>query len=161
MVLADLYWLLHREQRASARDPLTFCKGVKAMQSKYVVALSVAAGFALGVAAIQTLQAQAKPPGYLVAEVAVTVDQDAYMNPFMTETLKSTKDAGAKYLAGGFNNATAVSGAPAANRVVILQFENIDKAKAWYAGGQKEREKELGSKVASSFRIQAVDGVNP
>jgi uncharacterized protein (DUF1330 family) len=123
------------------------------MQSKYVVALSVAAGFALGVAAIQTLQAQAKPPGYLVAEVAVTVDQDAYMkSPFMTETVKSIKDTGAKYLAGGFNNATALSGAPAANRIVILQFENVDKAKAWYTAGQKEREKELGSKVASSFR---------
>jgi uncharacterized protein (DUF1330 family) len=132
------------------------------MQTKYTVALSVAAGFALGVAAIQALQAQAKPPGYLVAEVAVTVDPDTYMkSPFLTETMKSTKDAGAKYLAGGFNNASALSGAPAANRVVILQFENIDKAKAWYAGGQKERERELGSKVASSFRILAVDGVNP
>jgi uncharacterized protein (DUF1330 family) len=62
----------------------------------------------------------------------------------------------AKYLAGGFNDATALSGALAANRVVILQFENIDKAKDWYAAGQKEREKELGSKVASSFRVLAV-----
>jgi uncharacterized protein (DUF1330 family) len=37
--------------------------------------------------------------------------------------MKSMKEAGAKYLAGGFNDATALSGAPAANRVVILQFE--------------------------------------
>ena len=80
------------------------------MQTKYTVALSVAAGFALGVAAIQALQAQAKPPGYLVAEVAVTVDPDTYMkSPFLTETMESTKDAGAKYLAGGFNNASALS----------------------------------------------------
>jgi uncharacterized protein (DUF1330 family) len=131
------------------------------MQTKYTIALSLTAGFALGVAAIQILHAQAKPPGYLVAEVAVTVDQDAYMkSPFMTETVKSIKDTGAKYLAGGFNNATALSGAAAANRVVILQFENVDKAKAWYAAGQKEREQNLGSKVASNFRILAIDGVN-
>ena len=67
---------------------------------------------------------------------------------------------GAKYLAGGFNNATALSGASPANRVVLLQFESIDKAKAWYADGQAEREKKLGSKVASSFRILAIEGVN-
>ena len=67
---------------------------------------------------------------------------------------------GAKYLAGGFNNATALSGASPANRVVLLQFESIDKAKAWYADGQAKREKKLGGKVASSFRILAIEGVN-
>jgi uncharacterized protein (DUF1330 family) len=67
---------------------------------------------------------------------------------------------GGKYLAGGFNNATALSGASPANRIVLLQFESIDKAKAWYADGQAEREKKLGSKVASSFRILAIEGVN-
>jgi uncharacterized protein (DUF1330 family) len=45
--------------------------------------------------------------------------------------VKSIKDTSAKYLAGVFNNATALSGAAAANRVVILQFENLDEAKAW------------------------------
>jgi uncharacterized protein (DUF1330 family) len=53
-----------------------------------------------------------------------------------------------------------LSGASPANRIVLLQFETFDKAKAWYADGQAEREKKLGSKVASSFRILAIEGAN-
>jgi uncharacterized protein (DUF1330 family) len=79
---------------------------------------------------------------------------------FMKQTVPTIKAVGGKYLAGGFNNATALSGASPANRIVLLQFETIDKAKAWYADGQAEREKKLGSKVASSFRILAIEGVN-
>ena len=123
-------------------------------------ALVLSAGLIVGGSIVQSLHAQSKPPGYLLAEVAVTVDEKAYMDSdFMKQTLPSIKAAGAKYLAGGFNNATAVSGTPAANRVVLLEFDSIEKAKAWYADGQAEREKTLGSKVASSFRILAIQGV--
>ena len=119
------------------------------------------AGLLIGGGVVQILHAQAKPPGYLLAEVAVTVDEATYKDSeFMKQTVPTIKTAGGKYLAGGFNNATALSGAAPANRIVILQFESIDKAKAWYADGQAEREKKLGSKVASSFRILAVEGVN-
>lgn len=120
----------------------------------------VAASLLVGAGAVQVLHAQSKPPGYLLAEVAVTVDKDAYMNSqFMKETVPTIKAAGGKYLAGGFNNGTALSGAPPANRIVLIQFENVDKAKAWYDAGQREREKTEGSKVASSFRILAIEGV--
>ena len=46
------------------------------------------------------------------------------------------KEAGGKYLAGGFDKAVRLSGIPPANRYVIVQCENMDKAKAWYEGGQ-------------------------
>jgi uncharacterized protein (DUF1330 family) len=118
------------------------------------------AGLLIG-GAVQVLHAQMKPPGYLLAEVAVTVDEATYKDSeFMKQTVPTIKSAGGKYLAGGFNNATALSGAAPANRLVLLQFDSIDKAKAWYADGQAEREKKLGSKVASSFRILAIEGVN-
>jgi uncharacterized protein (DUF1330 family) len=129
------------------------------MQGSHKFALVT--GFMLGAGAIQALHAQAKPPGYLLAEVAVTVDEATYKDSeFMKKTVPTIKAAGGKYLAGGFNNATALSGASPANRIVLLQFETFDKAKAWYADGQSEREKELGSKVASSFRILAIEGAN-
>jgi uncharacterized protein (DUF1330 family) len=133
------------------------CSWEDIMQGTYKFALVLTAGFMLGAGAIQALHAQAKPPGYLLAEVAVTVDEDS---EFMKQTVPSIKATGAKYLAGGFNNATALSGASPANRIVLLQFETIDKAKAWYADGQAEREQKLGHKVASSFRILAIEGVN-
>ena len=114
------------------------------MQATCKFVLVLAAGFALGASAIQALHAQAKLAGYLLAEVAVTVDEATYKDSeFMKQTVPSIKAAGAKYLAGGFNNATALSRASPANRIVILQFESIDKAKAWYADGQAEREKKL------------------
>jgi uncharacterized protein (DUF1330 family) len=119
------------------------------------------AGLLIGGGVVQILHAQAKPPGYLLAEVAVTVDENTYKNSeFMKQTVPTIQAAGGKYLAGGFKNATALSGAPPANRIVLIQFENIDKAKAWYDNGQAERENNLGSKVASSFRILAIEGVN-
>ena len=69
---------------------------------------------------VQVLHAQSKPPGYLLAEVAVTVDEAAYKDSeFMKQTVPTIKAAGAKYLAGGFNNATALSGAAPANRIAL------------------------------------------
>ena len=131
------------------------------MQGSHKFALVLAAGFMLGAGAIQALHAQAKPPGYLLAEVAVTVDEATYKDSeFMKQTVPTITAAGGKYLAGGFNNATALSGASPANRILLLQFGTLDKAKAWYADGQAEREKKLGSKVASSFRILAIEGAN-
>lgn len=38
------------------------------------------------------------------------------------------------------------------NRVVILQFENSDKVKAWQDGGGHKSQKEVGNKLPSSKR---------
>ena len=69
------------------------------------------------------------------------------------------KEAGGKYLAGGFDKAVGLSGIPPANRYVIVQLENMDKAKAWYEGGQRELERTVASKYAD-FRVIAVEGAN-
>ena len=66
---------------------------------------------------------------------------------------------GGKYLAGGFDKAVGLSRIPPANRYVIVQFENMDKAKAWYEGGQRELERTVASKYAD-FRVIAVEGAN-
>ena len=62
------------------------------MKTYYTVGLSMLAGAALGAGAIQALHAQAKPPGYLLAEVAVTVDEATYKDSeFMKQTVPSIK----------------------------------------------------------------------
>jgi hypothetical protein len=48
------------------------------MKTRYVVALSLLTGVAIGGAAIQGLHAQAKPPAYVVAEIAVS-NQDGFV----------------------------------------------------------------------------------
>ena len=59
-------------------------------------------GLLIGGGVVQVLHAQAKPPGYLIGEIAVTVDEAAYKDSeFMKQTMPSIQAAGAKYIAGG------------------------------------------------------------
>jgi uncharacterized protein (DUF1330 family) len=69
----------------------------------------------------------------------------------------SIKGSGGKYLAGGFNKAISLSGSPPPNRVVLLQFPDIDALKAFYAKEQ-QLEADVGDKYAS-FRAIGIEGV--
>ena len=102
--------------------------------------------------------AAASPPAYTVAEIAVK-DEDGYKKEFLPSAQKLIADNGGKYVAGGFNKTWAMTGAEPANRVVILQFESMDKVKAWYdQGGGRDIERKVGNKYAT-FRVFAVEGV--
>ncbi|MGO9045540.1 MAG: DUF1330 domain-containing protein [Xanthobacteraceae bacterium] len=128
------------------------------MQAKPIVALAIGS-FALGAVAVQTLHAQAKPPAFVMAEIAVK-DEDGYKKDFLPDARKIIMDHGGKYLGGGFNKTIAYSGAAPANRIVLLQFENMDAVKAWWDGGGGDIEKKVGSKYAT-FRTLAIEGVTP
>ena len=126
------------------------------MQAKYKIALALAAGLVLGASAIQVLHAQAKPSSYVVAMINVK-DEEGYKNNFLKEAQKQIAEHGGKYIAGGFNKTTAFTGA-APNRVVILQFENIDKVKAWQDSGARELQGKVGAKYADFQYLLAVEG---
>jgi len=130
----------------------------KIVPAKFVVAL-VIGSFALGAAAVQTLHAQAKPPAFVVAEITVR-DLDGYNANFLKPAQKAIADHGGKYLAGGYNKAMGLSGPDPANRVVILQFANMDAIKAWREEGAADMENNVGNKYAS-FRAFAVEGAMP
>src|SRR5262245_60446794 len=124
------------------------------MQAKYKIALALAAGFALGAGAIHGLHAAASQPAYVINEIAVK-DEDGYKKDFLPGAQKAIDEG--KYIAGGFNKTVAITGQPPADRVVILQFENMDKVKAWRDAARDAQEK-IGSKYAT-FRTFAVEGV--
>jgi uncharacterized protein (DUF1330 family) len=130
----------------------------KIMQAKSLAALAVGS-FALGAAAVQTLHAQAKPPAFVVAEIAVR-DEDGYNTNFLKPAQKAIADHGGKYLAGGYNKAVGLTGSEPANRVVVLQFANMDAIKAWREEGAADMENNVGNKYAK-FRAFAVEGVMP
>jgi uncharacterized protein (DUF1330 family) len=67
------------------------------------------------------------------------------------------KESGGKYLAGGFNKTVTFDGASPPNRVVILQFESMDAAKAWDASRAQKESRKIGDKYAT-FRTFAVEG---
>ncbi len=127
-----------------------------AMKSNYKIAAAVIASFVLGVGAASILHAQSKAPGYVVAEIDVK-DQDGYMKDFLPKAQANIKEFGGKYIGGGLNKAVGFVGAPPPNRVVLLQFPDMDRVKA-FEDKEQRNVTEVGSKYAS-FRVFGVEGV--
>jgi uncharacterized protein (DUF1330 family) len=145
-----------QSQRSGPQLP-SGSKGRKSCKQSTQLALALAAGFALGAGAIHGLHAAAAaPPAYVIGEIAVK-DEAGYKNDFLPAAQKAIDDNGGKYLAGGFNKTFSITGEPPANRVVILQFENMDKVRAWRDVARDAQEK-IGNKYAT-FRTFAVEGV--
>jgi uncharacterized protein (DUF1330 family) len=128
------------------------------MNSTYKIAAAVIGSFVLGVGAANVLHAQAKPPGFVLAEIDVK-DQDGYTKDFLPKAQANIKESGGKYLAGGFNKAIGFSGSPPPNRVVLLQFADMDAVKAFNVK-QRQLQADIGSKYAS-FRTIGIEGVAP
>jgi uncharacterized protein (DUF1330 family) len=126
------------------------------MKSTYKIVAAVIGSFVLGVGAASVLHAQSKPPAYTFAEIDVK-DQDGYTKDFLPKAQASIKQSGGKYLAGGFNKAISLTGAPPPNRVVLIQFPDMDAVKAFYAK-EGQLEADVGDKYAS-FRAIGIEGV--
>lgn len=127
-----------------------------AMKSYYKIATAIAASFVLGAGAVSVMQAQTTLPAYAVAEIDVK-DQDGYAKDFLPKAQANIRESGGKYLAGGLNKAISMSGSPPPNRVVLLQFTDMDALKAFYVK-QKQLEADIGNKYAS-FRAIGIEGV--
>jgi len=127
------------------------------MKSALKITAAIACGLLVGGGAVQLLHAQSKPPAFVVAEIAVR-DKKGYEENFLKATQKDILDHRGKFLAGGYNKTLSLSGSEPPNRVVILQFENMDAVKAWREQGAMDMENIVGTKYAK-FRIYAVQGV--
>ena len=128
------------------------------MNSTGKISAAVVGSFVLGVGAANVLHAQAKPPGYVWAEIDVK-DQDGYTKDFLPKAQANITESGGNYLAGGFNKAIGLSGSPPPSRVVLLQFPDIDAVKAFYVK-EHQLETDVGSKYAN-FRIVGIEGALP
>jgi uncharacterized protein (DUF1330 family) len=126
------------------------------MHNKLKMTAALIGSFLLGAGALQALHAQVKPPAYVVAEINVK-DRTGYDENFSKSTKTDISQHGGKYLAGGYNKTLSLVGAEPPNRVIILQFANMDAVKEWRKQGQEDMENTVGAKYAS-FRIYAVEG---
>ena len=126
------------------------------MKANHKIAAIVVGSFVLALGAASVLHAQAKPPAYVFAEINVK-DQDGYTKDYLPKVQAHIKEFGGKYLAGGCSKAIGLSGAPPHNRVVLLQFPDMDAVKAFY-DKNKPLETDVGSKYAS-FRVMALEGL--
>jgi uncharacterized protein (DUF1330 family) len=127
------------------------------MKTRYVVALSLLTGVAIGGAAIQGLHAQAKPPAYVVAEIDVS-NQDGFVKEFAPLAVKAlATGSGYKAIARG-GKTMSIEGAAPKNRIVINTFDNMDEAMKAYNSPAYKDARKVGDKYGK-FRIYAVEGV--
>jgi uncharacterized protein (DUF1330 family) len=122
------------------------------------VGLAMVASAALGAAAVQTLHAQAKPPAYNIAEITIK-DQDGYNKEYLPLMTKAITDAGGKFIVRG-GKTVSYEGAAPAPRVVVVQFESLDKLQALYNSAPYRDAIAVGDKSATQ-RIFGVEGVSP
>ena len=100
------------------------------MKTYCTVALSMLAGVALGGAAIQSLHAQAKPKAYTVTELE-TLDAKAAAD-VAGRIAKLQEGAGGRNLRTGGGKVTAMEGPPPPQRVAITEWDNLEKAQAFF-----------------------------
>ena len=113
---------------------------------------------ALGAAAfaVHTLQAQPRTPAYVITEIDVT-DAAAFAE-YAPKVQPSFAPFGGRYVVRGGKTQALIGDAP--KRVVVLAFDTIEQARAWYDSPQYEALKALRDK-AGKARIFAVEGVAP
>jgi uncharacterized protein (DUF1330 family) len=125
------------------------------MKTHYTIALAMFAGVGLGAAAVQGLHAQAKPPVYSVAEIDIA-DQAAY-STYVPKAQAAIKASGGMFLAAG-GAVTAVEGEPPKSRVVIQQWDSLEKYQAYRNSAAFKDLLPLREKVAK-WRTFVVEGV--
>lgn len=99
------------------------------MKTRHTVTLAMLAGFGLGAVAVQALHAQTKPPVYQVVEIDMS-DPDAYVKDYVPKAQAAIKAAGGKFLAAG-GKTTTIEGEPPKSRVVIQQWDSLEKIQAY------------------------------
>jgi uncharacterized protein (DUF1330 family) len=125
------------------------------MKARFGMALSMLVGAALGVAAIQALHAQAKPPVYMIAINDVS-DQERYAKEYVSPAQKTVKDYGGEYVAAG--PGAQVAGNLPHGPVVILRWDSMEALQRWHNSPEFQAALKIGEKYAK-FNIVAVNGL--
>jgi uncharacterized protein (DUF1330 family) len=126
------------------------------MKRIHQTATALLTGVGLGALAVQAIHAQAKPPGYAIAEVDVA-NLDAYQKEYVPLVQASIKAAGGRPLAAG-QTIIVFEGAAPSRRVTINQFDSLQAVQDWRNSAQYREARVVGDKYAK-FRAFAVEGL--
>jgi uncharacterized protein (DUF1330 family) len=126
------------------------------MKAFFIIAFALLTGVAIGAFSVQGLNAQTKPPAYVVSEIEIT-NLDAYQKEYVPLAQTSIKAAGGRLLAAG-QNIVALEGAPPQTRVSINQFDSLEAIQNWRNSAQYKEARKAGDKYAK-FRAFAVEGL--
>jgi uncharacterized protein (DUF1330 family) len=127
------------------------------MKSNCKLAIALIAGTAIGGAAIQSLHAQAKPPVYVVIDIAEVTDAQANkVNTDRPVSATPTVMQGGRYITRT-DKITALDGTPP-KRMVIIAFDSVEKAKAWNDSADQKKVNDIRAKSTKS-RSFIVEGM--
>lgn len=134
------------------------------MKLNYPMMRSVLAGFAIGAALLQALHAQQArtAPAYVIAEVAPDPEHKA--DPvaaarYKDEAPKTIAAFTGRYLVVS-SKAQAVEGEPPKGPVVVIVFDSLEQARAWYHSPAYEAIRPIRQNSTRS-RILIVEGLAP
>ena len=100
------------------------------MNSKSRIVLATLVGAAVGGAAIHGLHAQTKPKAYTVTELQ-TLDSKTAAD-VANRITKMQEAAGGRNFRTGGGKVTAMEGPPPPQRIAITEWDNLDKAQAFF-----------------------------
>jgi uncharacterized protein (DUF1330 family) len=125
------------------------------MEARTIIILALLSA-ALGAGAFQSLHALTMPPAYVVTEVDIA-DAEAFRE-YAPQVQPSFAPYGGRYLVRGGASRSLVGEAP--KRIVVLAFDSMERARAWYESPAYDALKPLRDK-AGRARIFAVEGLSP
>ena len=115
------------------------------------------AGIAIGGFAVQALHAQAKPKAYLVTEIEVLDPAGvAAYGPLIRATQTAV---GGRVLNTAGGRVVAMEGAAPPKRAAITEWDNMEKAQAWYDSAARKNLIPQRDKVEKIIRSYAVETV--
>ena len=125
------------------------------MKNRFIIALSLLGGIAVGSLGVHTLNAQGNPPVYMIA-VNEVIDPAGYRKNYLPPAQKSIKDHGGVYVAAGAG--TIIDGSMPKGRVVILRWGSMEALRAWRNSPEYVAARKIGASYAK-YNIVAVEGV--
>ena len=126
------------------------------MNHRLALGLTLLAGVAIGAFAVNSLNAQGKPPGaYAVVDISEIMDQKTFDQIPAKATPASLEALGGKYVIRT-NNLTSLDGT-APKRLVVIAFDSVEKAKAWNNSPVQKEINDLRNKSTKS-RVFIADG---
>jgi len=127
------------------------------MKRTIALGLATLAGCAIGAFAAQGLHAQAKPPTYIVIDIAKMTDPEGFKavtsSPAAGEA--RVKELGGRYIIRS-TTISAVDGTPPA-RFVVLAFDSKEKAQGWVDASDEKAINAIRAKTTNSSAFM-VDG---
>jgi uncharacterized protein (DUF1330 family) len=118
------------------------------------------AGLAIGAATIVAAHAQApeasQPHAYYIAEFKITDPEG--MKPYSARVASTFEPYGGRYIVRG-GKIAPLEGEGPDNRMVVIEFDSMEKAQAWYGSPAYAQLKPIRHKNAIS-RVYIVEGTS-